>query len=208
MVMPLNSANTVSVDELRPAFFTDVDALPVFANKTAPAAIGGSYKGAMGTRMSSEPTIERVKGTEVWTKLPYRTLFTSFGLENILEGVGPTTYRRDLVLKLREWFTDVATVAFDQPVFQTPQPDVAVSLTGSGDSSEGSILYYRVDFGDGSPIEVVAPDSSGDLVVNHKYSSMGTFKVYVEVVDEYGHKAVNSATVQVGFSYYVPVIGK
>ena len=207
MVLPLDATNTTSVDELAPSFYTDVDTVPLFANKAAPAAIGGSYKGAMGTRTSSEPTIERVKKMEAWTHLPYRTLFTSFGLENILEGA-KTTYRADLLVKLQEWFMDAPTVDFNQTLFQSPQPNVGVALSGLGESSQGNILYYRVDYGDGSKVEIVPPSPSGALAVNHKYPTWGTYKAYIEVVDEYGHKAVNSATVKIGNLYFFPLAGK
>jgi len=103
---------------------------------------------------------------------------------------------------------DMPSVAFDQAVFQTSQPDVAATLTGFGESSQGDILYYRVDFGDGSDVETVTPDSSGALVVNHKYPARGAYKAHVEVVDEYGHKAVNTAFVNVGYVLFMPWIGR
>jgi hypothetical protein len=205
MVFPLDETNTYSVDEISPALYGDADALPILVNKLAPAAQGSSYKGGMGTRMSSEPTIERVKGTEEWTKLPYRTVFTSFGLENIKESVS-STYRVKLLTALIKWIENKTSVGFDQPAFYSPSPSVGITLTGNSLSTFGDILYYRVDFGDGSPVQTIAPGSAGNLSVNYKYQNWGEYKVYIEAVDSYGQKAVDTATAKVGVQQYFPFI--
>jgi hypothetical protein len=106
-VIGLDAVTTVSADEISPLFYTDVDAYPVFANKLAPAAVGDPYKGGMGTRMSSEPTIERVQELTDWTHMPYRTLLTSFGLENVTTPLD----RETLVRAFNIWLTNETTVA-------------------------------------------------------------------------------------------------
>ncbi len=204
LVLPLDPATTTSVDEVAASMYTDTDMVPLFVNKDAPAAIGGSYAGVIGTRASSEPTLERVRTGKDWTKLSYRSLFTAFGLENILEGT-KTTYRVDLLTKAQEWFMDDVQVLFPPTTMRTTDLRVAVPIAALGVSSEGGqILQMRVDYGDGSPIDTF----SGDTVsIGHKYSAWGNYKVTVEATDEYGHKVVTSAPVQVGSVYYFPLIG-
>jgi PKD repeat protein len=73
---------------------------------------------------------------------------------------------------------------------------VKLSATANSSFNQGlfntgyvnGIRYYRWDFGDGSPI------FSGGASINHVYTNPGTYKVYVEVGDGFGHKAVAGPT--------------
>jgi hypothetical protein len=203
MTLPLDAANTTSADELNPSFYTDMDTLPFFANQDAPAASGTPYKGALGARASSEPTIERVNGTDAWTAVPFRTLFTSFGLHNILES-GGSTYRKDLLLKAHGFFTDALTAGFSQASYQAARPGATVAMAGSGSSSMGSVTLYRVDFGDGTPVESVSPAAIASLT--HVYAAAGSYKAYIEAQDGFGHKTVSSSTVNVPYLLSLPVL--
>ena len=203
MTLPLDASNTTSADELRPSFYTDMDTVPVFSDPDAPAAIGTPYKGALGARASSEPTVERVKHTQDWTGVSFRTLFTSFGLHNILES-GGSTYRKDLLVKANAFFMDTLTVGFSQPSYQAERAGALVSMPGSSASSMGSVTQYRVDFGDGTPVAAVAPGAIASLT--HVYAHHGNYKAYIEAQDDFGHKAVSFATVNVPFMLALPII--
>lgn len=190
------AGNQVSVDEIVAKFYDDVDALPILLSSPVKTALG---YGHLGTRMSSEPTIERVKKAEAWTPLGYRTQYLSFGLEGVNNNTGYNT-REELLDRLLSWLDDEVTISFSSPstVSAAPYAPVAVSVD-AGASVEttttgfkNSILYYRWDFGDGTAIQTTDKPNAV-----HGYARAGTYTVYAEAVDAFGHKAVASQALTV-----------
>ncbi|MDD5371522.1 MAG: S8 family serine peptidase [Anaerolineaceae bacterium] len=195
--------NQLSVDELSAAYYADTDALPIF--KAAPG--NAINQGVVGTRMSSEPTIERVKGTADWTKLGYRTLMVSFGLEGVNNNTGYGT-REELLGRLLDWLDDTVTVQLDKTNYLVGKPWDTLTLTATATMSKMSsngytnkALVYRWDFGDGSAIQ-----STSTNTASHGYAATGVYTVRVEVTDGYGHKAVSDATVVVTPKLYLPSV--
>ena len=214
----LDPATSTSIDEVYPAFFTDLDTLPLFKLNNAPEKIApdGPF---VGTRTSSEPTIERVKGEAEWFPTTYRTLYTAFGLENITDAgaVSAVAARADLIGKLEKWLVSKTEIQFAAPSFSTPQPDIGVEIvvTGVNNLNNKNVVQFRFDFGDGSPIVTVPAEPGGPTLVNHKFATVGKYTVYVEAEDIYGHKVVATTTVTVGTPIasrgnrvYFPVIGR
>jgi hypothetical protein len=206
-VIQLDPATAVSVDEVYPGFFDDIDALPLFKIANAPSKIApdGAY---VGTRMSSEETIERVKDGAPWFPAPYRTLFTSFGLEDVayVSGFGINDEPEDMLLALLDWL-EAETEVIVEPGYYSPQPDIAVELYAAATTTNGPIAYYRFDFGDGSPIvELMTSDDTA--FVNHKYPDWGTYTAYIEAVDIFGHSKVTTANVTIGNRLYLPILGR
>ena len=109
--------NQTSVDEIQAKFYGDVDALPIL--KAAPTT-NMRAEGTVGTRMSSEPTLERVSGKDPWTRLGYRTEFLSFGLEAVSNTTGFNT-RAELLRRLIDWLDDTVTVSL-RPGHRPGQP--------------------------------------------------------------------------------------
>jgi len=190
--------NQVFVDEIAPMYYGDVDSLPILTANVGPA--GGTNdalyldEGRVGVRMSSEPTIERVKGLSSWTKLGYRSLWLGFGIEGANNDTGYST-RTALLDRLLAWLDDSVTVGIDQTAFTTGiytpnafSATAVASFTGgtrfSGDPYTNEILYYKWNFGDGTG------NYMGTDAMNHVFTKTGTYKVYVEVGDGFGHKAV------------------
>lgn len=183
------------VDEIQAVMYSDVDTLPILHA----APVGSILRdGHLGTRMSDEMTIERMKGSEPYTRVGYRTEWVSFGLEAVTDNFNSGT---ELMDRLLAWLDDEVSVEFDEAHFFGKNGGFATTLTATADFDyaggtvtgfENSILQYRWDFGDGSDVVVTA-----DPLVRHKYAKLGDYKVLVEVVDGFGHKAVNEAMVHI-----------
>ncbi len=190
------AGNQASVDEIVAQFYNDVDALPILLSSPVKTAMG---YGHLGTRMSSEPTIERVKKTAPWTPLGYRTQYLSFGLEGVNNNTGFNT-REELLDRLLAWLDDEVTITFTSPTTVSAAPfapvtvsvDAAVSVETTTTGFENSILAYRWDFGDGTAIQVTDVPQAV-----HGYARAGTYTIYAEAVDAFGHKAVTSQTLTV-----------
>lgn len=190
------AGNQASVDEIIAAFYDDVDALPILLSSPVKSAL--AY-GHLGTRMSSEPTIERVKKTASWTPLGYRTEYLSFGLEGVNNDTGFNT-REELLDRLLSWLDDEVTISFTSPTTASAAPyaavtvsvDAAVSIETTTTGFENSILYYRWDFGDGTAVQTTEEPEAV-----HGYARPGTYTVYAEAVDAFGHKAVTSQSLTV-----------
>ena len=201
--------NQTSVDEIVAKFYNDTDAYPILFSSPIPTI---KKQGHLGTRMSSEPTIERVQGDYGdWTKFPYRTEFLSFGLEGVNNNTGYNT-RAELLDRLLAFLDDQVTVAFGATSYKAAGPFAPVVVTANAATSvvttttrlTNTIQYYRWDFGDGTPIQWTSAPTA-----THGYAEVGTYGAYVEVMDLFGHKAVaGPVKVMVGYKIYLPLLAK
>jgi len=189
------AGNQTSVDEIEAQFYSDVDAFPILSS----APVTSTKKmGTVGTRMSSEPSIERVKGA-AWTRLGYRSEFLSFGLEGVNNNTGFNT-REQLLDRLLTWMDDEITLHITSPSSFAVAPYAPVTATVEAATSVvttttgfvNNILAYRWDFGDGTPIQVTTTPWAA-----HGYAAAGTYTLYVEAVDGFAHRAVVSQTVTI-----------
>ena len=205
------AGNQVFVDEVVAGFFNDVDAYPLLSSVPVPTALG---PGHLGTRMSSEPTLERVKGTAPWTRLGYRVAYLSFGLEGVNNTTGYGT-REDLMKRLLDWLRAEVGVAPGQSEFFAPAPHSAVLVTATVstnvittgvDIDTSNWFLCRWDFGDGTAPQVTeAMDNV--CAAYHGYPAFGRYPVRVEVTDIFGHKAVSDIFyVRVGYPAYLPLV--
>lgn len=201
--------NQTSVDEIIAGTNLDADAAPILSSApvTSTAAMG-----TLGVRLSSEPTIERVKLQAPWDQLGYRTEFLSFGLEGVNDDTGFNT-RQELMDRLLTWLDDEVTitppagpilfsVGANAPITITVQASTSITTTTTG--FHNSIVSYRWDFGDGTPIQTTAGPSAV-----HGYRQLGTYHVYVEAIDAYGHHAVaGPIMVNAGSRIYFPFVSR
>jgi PKD repeat protein len=192
------AGNQAFVDEIQPMDYGDVDALPVLTSQPVFTQVAD---GVVGSRMSSEPTIERVKGKSSWTPLGYRTIWLSFGLEGVNNDTS-FNQREDLLARALAFLDDTITINPAKPSY-TVLVNTTVNLSetttasftdglpypGFGSSYSNEILYTRWDFGDGTP------PTNGGSSINHVYKKVGTYKVYVEAGDGFGHKAVTGPVI-------------
>ena len=203
--------NQWAVDEVAARFYSDVDAYPILS--TTPVTTVRSI-GHLGTRMSSEPTLERLAGTEPWTKLGYRVAYLSFGLEGVNNNTGYNT-REDLMKRLLDWLRAEVSVTPGRPEFFAPAPHAAVLVTATISTNvittgvnipTPNRFVCRWDFGDGTPIQTTAA-SDNVCAAYHGYRTMGRYPVRVEVTDIFGHKAVSDVFyVQVGYRLFLPLV--
>lgn len=202
----LNPSESLSIDELRAPPYPDEDTLPILMSVPLGTAL---LDGTVGTRSSTEPTLERVLGTQPWSRYLHRGELLSFGLQDMVDGAtSPILNKRaDLLDELVKWLGDQTSAQFDKASYFSGQPSVAVAISVTPHSTLGEILQCRFDFGDGSAIQTVPPDSSGDCNVNHKFPGMGDFKTRVETWDSFGHKSVTGPVmVRIGFRTFIPIV--
>ncbi|MFM8319564.1 MAG: S8 family serine peptidase [Chloroflexota bacterium] len=168
--------NQMYVDELNAMYYSDVDAMPLFK------ASLNSYsedQALVGTRMSSEPTLERTQTLhrpETWTTLAYRSIWLSFGMEAVDE-YGPSsskptgayvwTGRSELMRLMLDWLDDEVRIPYfftsTYDDFVSPNEAVAAMAcaystksaplrkpASPDKSASAGIEYYRWDWGDGN----------------------------------------------------------
>ena len=190
------AGNQYYVDEVELAPFGDVAApdsiYPILA------AVGGDAvaDGYVASARADSPTLERPQ-----TRYDYRTIYLSFGFEGINNDTGYTT-REELMDELLNWLTDEVAVTMESEEGMVYD---LITLSADASSSVGAAaVEYRWDFGDGSDVVVSTTPS-----VVHIYTSGGTYTAKVEATDEYGHKAVDEATVTViGSKVFLPIVAK
>jgi subtilisin family serine protease len=194
------AGNQWCVDELQATYYIDIDTVPFF--NVLPTATTTAQSGVVATRSSSEPTLERVADpiSAPWEPVRWRSIYLGFGLEGVNDDTGYTT-RAQLLESFFNWMDDRLAVSFSQPLYFTPRPfnivtlkaDVTTNITGNVG------IYYRWDFGDGTPIVV-----TGGNTARHQYMVYGTYTPRVEVTDMYGHRAVSSpGKVQIGYQVHL-----
>lgn len=147
-----------------------------------------------------QPSLERPG-----TSYKGRSIYTSFGLEGVNNGITGMVTREELLGLFLEWAWD--------------EPTAVITHTGSVDTSnltyfEAAVesnfgaggVSYRWDFGDGSPF--LGPFANN--VVAHTYAQCGTYTVRVEAMDWYGNVAIGTQEVQVevcgAHRLYLPMI--
>ena len=148
-----------------------------------------------------QPSLER-PGTSYMG----RSIYTSFGLEGVNNGIPGAVTREELLGLFLEWAWD--------------EPTATITHTGSVDTSnltyfEASVtpeipglggVSYRWDLRDGSAF--VGPCEND--VVAHTYAECGTYTVRVEAVDSYGNVAIGTQEVAVSVcglhQIYQPVL--
>ena len=206
----LDPATAVSIDEVDASIFSDIDTLPILSSVPLGTAL---LNGTVGTRSSVEPTLERVLGTEQWTRGLQRSELVTFGLQDMVDGTplsgAPTLKSRTGFLgQLVNWLGDQTTIQFDSPSYTSTSPDIAVPFTTTPVSTDGPVLQCRFDFGDGSAVVTIDPDvNTGLCSVNHKYPGFGFYNALAESWDAYGHKFVSSPVmVEIGLHTYLPLI--
>lgn len=197
------AANQFYIDEMASPPFASPDnpeeLIPYTSLLRYPAPAASLDEGVVAMAHRGQPTLENPGISYLG-----RSIYTSFGLEGVNNGVGATT-REQLLKTMFDWAWD--------------EPSVAISVTESVEASNLTILGLaldsniegntiretRWDFGDGSPIagpyKAGTEETSGTDVwlnqVGHTYASCGTYTVRVEATDAYGNKTVGSEEITV-----------
>jgi 2',3'-cyclic-nucleotide 2'-phosphodiesterase (5'-nucleotidase family)/subtilisin family serine protease len=192
-----SAGNQFYVDELAPY----EDAPELYGGKGFLRSLepGSDGEGWVGILRSVGPTLEN---EGVLPGPDYRTAYLSFGLEGINDATGYTT-REELLEEIFNFFQDELSVTLT--VSGTGALNDLTTLTAEVESSvDAAGALYRWDFGDGSDIATTTTPSAV-----HLYRSGGTCTARVEVIDEYGHTAIDEAPVTIVASkIFLPFISK
>ncbi len=123
-----------------------------------------------------------------------RSIYTTFGLEGVNDGLG-TTSRAELLGRMLDWAMDEPEVTITDitgDYAETGQQVVLqVEVTSNITGTEG--ISYRWDFGDGSAY--AGPYSSD--TVGHDYAVCGNYTVRVEATDSWGNVVIGSLDIEV-----------
>ncbi|MFX0198987.1 MAG: PKD domain-containing protein [Candidatus Hodarchaeota archaeon] len=113
-----------------------------------------------------------LKGTKIWFGSGWGKSLNDGGPINVYQINLPPTWYEDLKN------INVPPVAFISADPTSGPPPLTVNFTGSGTDSDGTLVSYAWDFGDG-------PKSNEQNPI-HTYNSVGTFKVTLTVTDNEG----------------------
>ncbi len=135
-----------------------------------------------------------------------RSIYTSFGLEGINNGMASTS-REELLQLFFDWAMDEPTVTISATASVTAsQLTIFEATVSSPVGAEGST--YRWDFGDGT--EYVGPYTNN--LVGHTYDDCGNYTVRVEATDTFGNRTIGTLDVEItacqAWTYYLPIIRK
>ncbi len=151
---------------------------------------------ALATR--DQPTLERPGRSYLG-----QSIYTSFGLEGVNNGVGATT-REELMLTLIKWSADAPTVTISHTAEISTSEASQFSIQMSSIITDARPVTYRWDWGDGSPYSPEYPVKSAQTV-QHSYDACGDYTVRVEVTDNYGNKAIGTEQVTISACQAEPV---
>ena len=175
-----------SIDQAGLAVVSGADPAIILRNGVDPTQI-------VGTRISSDPSIESAKGLFIRQNLAYRTELVTYGLE----GIPSTSDRAKLLDALVGFVRDQFSVSFRRHVLHTNigKPTILSAMASSNITQTvtgftNSIVKYRWDFGDGSPVVTTTTPS-----VNHTFALKGLYSIIVEATDGFGNRAIDRALV-------------
>lgn len=134
-----------------------------------------------------QPSLER-PGMSTYA----RTVFASFGLEGVNNGVGATS-REQLLRTFWNYLMDEPTATISHTKDITTSQIAYFQANLSSNIGDASIWNVRWDWGDGTPYTdwVLANP------VSHHYVECGTYTVRAEVRDNYGNSTIATSQVNV-----------
>jgi subtilisin family serine protease len=175
-----SAGNQQSIDEVKVLDMDprspDLYTFP-FLQTASPAAQQAGY---VGLHRYATPSLEQPEPAFL-----YRTTYLGFGLEGIRNDTGTMT-SKELLQHILYWHVDYPGVDLDGPV-TTTEPGQVVQLEAQAHSNiPVTFIRYRWDFGDGTDyVETEQP------TVAHQYANPGSYNARVEVLDNWGHRAVS-----------------
>lgn len=138
-----------------------------------------------------------------------RSIYTTFGLEGVNNGLG-TTSRAELLGAMLDWAMDEPTVIISDVTgaYDGSTPYTMFEATMMSNITGTTGVSYRWDFGDGS--EYMGPTTNN--MASHQYEFCGPYTVRVEATDSWGNTAIGEVDVNVancsGWPVYLPLTAK
>lgn len=197
------AANQFYIDEIQEEPIKDPDTpsalLPYQALLRYPGALN-EETGVVAMAHRDQPTLERPGITYFG-----RSIYTTFGLEGVNNGLG-TTEREELLATLLDWAMDEPEVTITNTTAGNPSNLATFEAALSSTLTTTTGVSYRWDFGDGTAF--AGPYESEQ--VSHTYAVCGTYDVRVEATDSFGNKVIGTLTTAVGecttHIMYLPII--
>ncbi len=122
-----------------------------------------------------------------------RSIYTTFGLEGVNNGVANSTSRENLLTAFMNWANDAPTATIADITAQNASNLTEFQATLTSNITGTTGVSYRWDFGDGTPYT----QAFTSRTVGHTYASCGTYAVRVEAVDSWGNHTIGTLTAPV-----------
>ena len=201
------AGNQNYIDELATVSYSEPDSPELSYPYTALFSYPGYNieDGVVGVAHRAQPTLE-IPSTTYYG----RSIYTSFGLEGVNDGLMGYTDRAELMGLFMDWAMDEPAVSImdTSDTYTDTNQMTMFEATLTSNIAGTTDVSYRWDFGDGSPY--AGPYSSS--IAGHSYDVCGTYKVRVEATDSLGNAVVDWMNVEAtqGCTYmvYLPSIQK
>jgi subtilisin family serine protease len=144
--------------------------------------------GLVGMGHRDQPTLERPGVTYLG-----RSIYTTFGLEGVNNGVENRTTREELLQLFFSWAMDEPVVTIANITTENASQLTTFEATVSSNLDDITGVQFRWDFGDGSDFTALYDNN----VVGHVYETCGDYHVRVEAVDSLGNRAIGELDVTV-----------
>jgi subtilisin family serine protease len=144
--------------------------------------------GLVGMAHRDQPTLERPGVTYLG-----RSIYTTFGLEGVNNGVENTTSREELLELFFAWAMDEPSVTISDITNPNASQLTTLEATVASNLEGTTGVQYRWDFGDGSDYTALFDNN----IAGHVYEACGNYLVRVEAIDSFGNRAVGDLNVTV-----------
>ncbi len=193
------AGNQLYVDEIRVPEPGEGQPEPVVMPKPIFQATSGAHDadGHVGLATSSDATLE-----DPQTYADWRTVYLSFGFEGInnMVGTDQIDFRTPTMAHLLGFLFTQPTVALPDYNVKAGQEVTLQATAGFATADTTTLVQYRWDFGDGSPIATTTTPT-----VTHTYAP-GAYTARVEVTDFYGHTAIDAGAVKSTAYIFLPLV--
>ncbi|MGC9348992.1 MAG: S8 family serine peptidase [Anaerolineae bacterium] len=187
-VMPMpegdGAANQAWVDEISPnPSLTGKDPTKLAAGYMPLLRYPGddlAIDGVVAMAHRDQPTLER-PGVSYYG----RSIYTTFGLEGVNNGLPGATTREELMTRFLDWLNDEPAVSISMTSTMT---STLTRFTATLPMTVSAGATYRWDFGDGSDFT----DATTSTVAGHTYDMCGTYTVRVEATNAWGNTVIGS----------------
>jgi hypothetical protein len=117
-----------------------------------------------------------------------RSVYTTFGLEGVNNGLAGRTTREQLLTALMNWATDAPTATIADITAPNASNLTMFQATLASNITGTTGVSYRWDFGD----DTSYTEAFTSRTVGHTYATCGTYQVRVEAVDSWGNHTIGA----------------
>jgi hypothetical protein len=182
------AANQLYIDEIATLPYPPAEPAEGFTALFKYPGARNIQDGVVAMAHRDQPTLERPGISYLG-----RSIYTTFGLEGVNNGLGATS-RSGLLDAFLDWAMDEPTVTItDTSTYSDTSPVTLFAATVASNIAGTTGHTYRWDFGDGSAYA----DSYTSSVAGHQYAACGTYDVRVQANDSWGNRVIGELEVTV-----------